>query len=124
MTKNPHDALRHHVTGAIARGEAEPISALEAEPDVNNIDPAHATAYRVTWEIDVEAHDPVHAAQRAYDSFMRPGSIAHVFKVTETIANVPDDIDGATVTYEIDLDRGRDSNRDGEPISYPLTEEG
>ena len=34
---NPHDALRHHVSGAIERGEAEPITAREeSAEDIGN----------------------------------------------------------------------------------------
>jgi hypothetical protein len=32
MFDSPHDALRHHVTGAIKRGEAEAIIAVEPQP--------------------------------------------------------------------------------------------
>lgn len=99
-------------------GDPEP-----GEPK-EELSPDHTTEYTVTWEMDVEAHDPLHAARRAYDSFVRPGSVAHVFEVTEHITDVAPWLESARMTFVVDIDRGADSNRDGEPVSYPLTEEG
>ena len=71
------------------------------------------TAYLVTWAIDIdEASSPDDAARRAYDHFMRPGSIAHVFSVRNRASGRE---------FEVDLDRGRDTNHDGEPLSYPAS---
>ena len=66
--------------------------------------------YLVTWTLDVfDAESHRAAAMAAYNSFCRPGSIAHVFDVS----------DGGT-TIQVDLDLGRDTSTEGSPISYPL----
>jgi hypothetical protein len=91
--------------------------------------PAKQQQYHVGWAIDIEATGPVEAARRAFDSFCRPGSIAHVFEVALVDDDIEPDDEGVeslkiTATWVVDLDRGLDSNHDGEPIQYPLTEEG
>lgn len=68
--------------------------------------------YLVEWAMDIEADSPEDAARKAYNNFMRPGSIAHYFTVK-----------GDQGAVEVDLDRGLDTNQDGEPISYPLGED-
>ena len=40
-------------------------------------------AYRVIWEIDIEADTPLHAARQAADIQRDPQSIAVVFEVKE-----------------------------------------
>jgi hypothetical protein len=42
--KSPLDALRYHVSGAIERGEAEPIVAIEAELPVSRMNEAELYA--------------------------------------------------------------------------------
>lgn len=75
------------------------------------------TAYLVTWAIDIdEASSPDDAARQAYDHFMRPGSIAHVFTVRNKTTDREFEFE-----FEVDLDRGADTNRDGEPLSYPAS---
>lgn len=84
------------------------------------------TEYHITWQIDVEADSPEHAARRAYDAFCRSGSTAHVFEVTptdETMSGI-DDVERVTVTNTIDIDLGWETGGDGQPASYPMSEEG
>lgn len=57
-------------------------------------DEAETQSYRVTWVIDVEATNPVEAAQKARDCQIRPGTTAKVFEV--------DDDDGGH--WDVDLD--------------------
>lgn len=35
---NPHDALRYHVSGAVERGEAEPVTEVPRYPDSSALD--------------------------------------------------------------------------------------
>ena len=38
LTNNPpHNALRHHVSGAIDRGEGEAVTAQDGDPEINNV---------------------------------------------------------------------------------------
>jgi hypothetical protein len=67
--------------------------------------------YRVAWSIELTADTPTHAALRAYDSFCRPGSIAHVF-----------DVHDGQRTVHVDIDSGRDTDVPGEPVAYPMSD--
>lgn len=71
MSEHEHNpamaALRHHVTGAIERGEAEPVTAVEAEPqpvetikaeDARVGDRIKAPEGRVFYELTVTDHKP------------------------------------------------------------------
>lgn len=67
MSNPALERLRYHVTGAIERGEAEPIIELRD--------------YKVTWEIDIRAESFEDAARKALAIQRDPESIATVFDV-------------------------------------------
>ena len=76
IPRTPLQMLRHHVTGAIERGEAVAIKAQESTMN----------RYRVTWTIDIEDDDVntrVEAAERALKIQRDPDSIALVFEVAD-----------------------------------------
>lgn len=52
-------------------------------------------SYLVTWEIDVDADDPVQAALEAYRLMRAPDSLANVFDVIEC------DSDGEAVRVDL-----------------------
>lgn len=90
----------------------------EASPKLAN--------YQVKWSLDVEASDPEEAARQAYDTFVRPGSIAHRFTVVRreiyyspSQAGVTEIV--STTAAEIDLDRGPDTSAPGDPLVYPAS---
>jgi hypothetical protein len=82
--------------------------------------------YLVSWHFDVEdAPNPDQAARQAYDAFMRPDSIAHVFDVAETVDATPEDAGGlktVTVTTLTVVDLDWESGDDGEPLAYPASD--
>lgn len=47
-----------------------------------------STGYRVSWEIDVTADDPVAAAREAFAAMQRPGTTATVFEVADEHGNI------------------------------------
>ena len=72
MSKHPLELLHHYTSGAIERGEAEPIVELRR--------------YRVTWTIDIDAESFQAAAERALQIQRDPNSTATVFEVQRSDA--------------------------------------
>jgi hypothetical protein len=68
MTDSPIDRLRHHVSGAIERGEAEAITALEL-PDLIAAVRAHAAQhYDAGWDVVCEAWDDSYLGEMIDDA--------------------------------------------------------
>jgi hypothetical protein len=81
--------------------------------------------YHVSWEIEIEADSPEHAARRAYDAFSRPGSLAHVFEVTDIVQYEADTTSTPRVrtTRTVDIDSAWELHQDSEPVGYPMSRE-
>jgi hypothetical protein len=61
MSNDPNEALRHHVSGAIERGEAEPIIGLPAVHRVNTTR-SRLTCDCCDWRWDTQAELDDHVA--------------------------------------------------------------
>jgi hypothetical protein len=111
---SPDDLGIADVLTITAAGETQPLLSLQCRP--NNQDdwglavailehlglglPRRAQAatsgsdlYRVSWEIDVEAEDPMEAAQQALDIQRDPDSTATVFRVRHSVSKEASTID-------------------------------
>lgn len=75
-------------------------------------------SYRVRWEIDIDADNPVEAAKGALETMRDPGSEAVVFNVAEGAEPTPDDFE------IIDLERPHECEACGAPAYFEHSPEG